>query len=350
MKQAYRMFKRSRSGIYLIQSNETGEQRSLRTKDKMTAKRLLAEHNKAHQEPAINLEMARIHARAADPKLATRTWQTAMDELSSHGKQQSQERCRREMAAKAFDGIRNKPLIQTTSDDLKLALKRGGSATNNYLRRLHNLACGNGWIFGPIIPARQWEKPPKTEKRGITLAEHRKILEAEQNAERRAYYEFLWLIGAAQTDGALMTAGHINWQRKTLSYQRKKTGEWCFLAVGEALERLLRQRPSQGYLFPKIATLSDKDRSAEFARRRRMLKLSGVSLHSYRYAWAERAAESGYLERYAQAALGHGSKAVHRAYAKKAHIICPPLESADDKIIPFNQPEQLETQLAHKTG
>ena len=348
MKQAFRMYRRGK--MYYAEDNETGEQHSLRTNDKMTAKRLLAEENKARQEPAINLEMARIHARAADPNLASRTWQAAMDELSTHGKPQSQERCRREMAAKAFDCIRNKPLIQTTSDDLKLVLKRGGSAANNYLRRLHNLVCGNCWIFGPIIPARQWEKPAKSEKRGITSEEHHKIIGAEQNVERRAYYEFLWLIGAAQTDGALMTAGHINWQSKTLSFQRKKTGEWCFLAIGETLERLLRQRPSQGFLFPKIATLSDKDRSAEFARRRRILKLSGISLHSYRYGWAERAAESGYPERYAQAALGHGSKVVHRAYAKKAHIICPPLESANGKIIQFNQPQEQEAQSEHKTA
>ena len=34
-------------------------------------------------------------------------------------------------------------------------------------------------------------------------------------------------------------------------------------------------------------------------------------------AWAERAKTCGYPERFAQAALGHNSKAVHRAYAKK---------------------------------
>jgi len=43
-----------------------------------------------------------------------------------------------------------------------------------------------------------------------------------------------------------------------------------------------------------------------------------VTLHSYRYAWAERAKTCGYPERFAQEALGHNSKAVHRAYAKRA--------------------------------
>ncbi len=46
----------------------------------------------------------------------------------------------------------------------------------------------------------------------------------------------------------------------------------------------------------------------------------------YRYAWAERAETCGYPERFAQEALGHNSKAVHRAYAKNAQVILPHLE------------------------
>jgi hypothetical protein len=36
-------------------------------------------------------------------------------------------------------------------------------------------------------------------------------------------------------------------------------------------------------------------------------------------------------ERFAQAALGHNSKAIHRAYAKKAQIIAPSLEDYEVK-------------------
>ena len=36
-------------------------------------------------------------------------------------------------------------------------------------------------------------------------------------------------------------------------------------------------------------------------------------------------------ERFAQAALGHNSKAIHRAYAKKAVIIAPSLEDYERK-------------------
>jgi hypothetical protein len=33
--------------------------------------------------------------------------------------------------------------------------------------------------------------------------------------------------------------------------------------------------------------------------------------------------------------LGHNSKAVHRAYAKKAQVTLPPLEEYEAKVVPF---------------
>jgi hypothetical protein len=66
-------------------------------------------------------------------------------------------------------------------------------------------------------------------------------------------------------------------------------------------------------------------------------------LHSYRYAWAERAKRYGYPERFAQEALGHNSKAVHRAYARKAKVKLPFLEpcetlSRESHVIPMPLP------------
>ena len=55
------------------------------------------------------------------------------------------------------------------------------------------------------------------------------------------------------------------------------------------------------------------------------LGIKGISLHSYRYARAERVKKAGYPERLAQEALGHNSKAIHRAYARRAQVELPPL-------------------------
>ena len=72
-----------------------------------------------------------------------------------------------------------------------------------------------------------------------------------------------------------------------------------------------------------------------------MRGIKGVTLHSFRYSWAERACRGGYPERFAQAALGHASKAVHRAYARGAKVLCPPLEDyeavEEKRVIPFQQ-------------
>ena len=72
---------------------------------------------------------------------------------------------------------------------------------------------------------------------------------------------------------------------------------------------MLNQLPNQGPLFPHISKTSDNARSSEFRRRCNTVHVYGISLHSYRYAWAERAKTCGYPERFAQEALGHNSKA-----------------------------------------
>ena len=91
------------------------------------------------------------------------------------------------------------------------------------------------------------------------------------------------------------------------------------------IEALLKRRPASGPLFPYLCTVRAGDRATEFKQRCDGLGISGVSLHSYRYAWAERALKCGFPERFAQQALGHNSKAVHRAYAKHAEVTAPSL-------------------------
>jgi hypothetical protein len=94
---------------------------------------------------------------------------------------------------------------------------------------------------------------------------------------------------------------------------------------------LLRQLPKSGPLFPYLRGVRAADRATEFKQRCRGLRISGVALHSYRYAWAERAQRCGSPERFAQEALGHNSKAVHRAYARRAQVVLQPLEDYERK-------------------
>jgi integrase len=324
----YRLYRR-RNGVFYWQANDSKKQGSLRTADRRDAERLLNAMNESHREPTLNLNLARAYLAAHDPKMSQRTWQAVMDEMATHGIPTTQERCARGFRSKAYDAIRDKPLVQTTGEDLLSVVHVNGNCVAHYLRRLHNLALDLGWLPWPILAKRAWPKIQSESKRAITAEEHAAVIASERNPERRAYYELLYETGAAQTDAANLTAEDVDWTNGILFYRRQKLGpfsEPCRLTIGKKLRALLKSLPSSGDLFPNIRKLSAKDRSAEFRRRCRVTEISGVSLHSYRHAWAQRAKACGYPQRFAQEALGHSSRAVHEAYAKGALVVCPALD------------------------
>jgi hypothetical protein len=324
----YRLYRR-RNGNFYWQENNSRKQGSLRTTEKREAERLLNAMNESHREPTLNLNLARAYLVAHDPQMARRTWQAVMDEMATHGIPTTQERCARGFRSKAYDPIRSKPLAQTNAADLLAIVHANGNCVGHYLRRLHNLAIDLGWLAWPILAKRAWPKIRRQQKRAITAEEHALVIASEGNAERCAYYELLYETGAAQTDGANLTAEDVDWKDHVLVYRRQKLGpfsEPARLTIGTKLAALLESRPRSGDLFPNIKRSSAAHRSAEFRRRCRLAGVTGVSLHSYRYAWAQRAKAAGYPQRFAQAALGHSSRAVHEAYAKNAFVICPALD------------------------
>jgi len=128
-----------------------------------------------------------------------------------------------------------------------------------------------------------------------------------------------------------LTAEDVNWNTHTISYCRKKLKSRpgikpALIRFGEEVVAILKRRPQTGPLFPYLRTVRAGDRATEFKQRCEGLKIKGVTLHSYRYAWAERALQCGYPERFAQQALGHNSKAVHHAYSKHAEVTVPSLD------------------------
>ena len=336
MRKRYRMFRRN--GVFYMQDNQSGRQESLHTRLRADAERLFNAKNEAAQGPMLNRDLGRVYLSASDPDSTRRTWSAVMEELRSHGRASTQLRYDRAMRDAALDGLRDKAIIETNAADLLAALRSGTRCTNHYLRRLHNLALGLGWLNWPLLAPRMWMKIKWRRKRGITAAEHEQVTLTECNAERRLYYELLWETGGSQSDMVSLTSDNIDWSHGILWFHRAKLkvdAEPARITIGPRLEALLRQLPSQGPLFPYSSQTTANDRAAEFRRRCRILKLEAVSLHCYRYAWAERAFEHGYPERYAQAALGQSSRAVHQAYAKGAKVICPSLEEYEKKVIPL---------------
>jgi integrase len=123
-------------------------------------------------------------------------------------------------------------------------------------------------------------------------------------------------------------------------YARRKAGAVAQIHFSQEVADILAMLPKEGLLFPFLHRVRSGDRSTEFKQRCRGLGITGVSLHAHRYARAERAGTCGYPVRFAREALGHNSKAVHRAYAKRAAVKIPSLDEFEKKaqgpkIVPF---------------
>jgi integrase len=320
----YSLFRRG--NIFYAQDAETGQQTSLRTKDKAEAGTLLHAKNEAFRQPMLNLQIARAYLSATDPEVSKRNWSAVMDEMAKTKTGVTLHRHDTAMKDTSFDLIREKPILETQPVHFTRVLEAGCVSTNIFLRRLHNFALGMNWLPWPILPKKRWPKIRFKEKRAVTAEEHRRVVEGELNSERRAYYECCWHLGGSQSDVASLAAEDIDWGSQIVSFHRKKTGTPAIVRFGEDLARVFRSLPQFGPLFPKHRLLKEGHRAREFWRCCRRVGISGISLHSYRYAWAERAKVCGYPERFAQEALGHQSKAVHRAYSKKAQVTLPSLE------------------------
>ena len=295
MKIRFRLIYRGERGrtFYCVDS-ETGRRFSLQTKDRDRAEQIVLAKNQSLRQPILNLQIAKAYLAGTDLGVATRTWQAALNALveTKHGP--TRERWYRAARDKALDGIRDKIIIETQAENLLQALKAGTVSTNVHLRKLHNFCLAMNWLPWPLIPKRLWPEIKFRPKRAITLEEHLLIVDREQNPERRDCYELCWHLGGSQSDIAILDAEHVDWKNGVIGYARKKTGTLAFIHFGEDIESVLRRRPYKGLLFPHLQWVRAGDRATEFKQRCDGLGIQGVTLHSYRYAWAERARKGDY--------------------------------------------------------
>ncbi|HTI98726.1 MAG TPA: hypothetical protein VL527_07465 [Dongiaceae bacterium] len=308
----------SRGGTFYLEDTQNGKRTSLRTKDHAEAQRLVHARNEADRLPQFNIRMGMAYMAASDPHVATRTWNDVMADIVQDKTGPTWLRWNTALKDKAFNLLRPQVLITTAPDDFMLALRAGTVSTNVYLRRLQNHAVDMGWLPLPILPKKKFPKIKHKEQRAIEGDEHRSIIARETNPERRDFYELCWHFGGSQSDIASLRSEDLDYERRCFVYAppqnrgpgrdahwRHRLGSDLAPAAGGAAVSLLDQR-SGGGSGDRIQTTVPG------------FGISGVTLHSYRYAWAERSANAGYPERYAQRALGQNSKIVHRAYAKKA--------------------------------
>jgi len=334
MKARYRLIRRgARGGGFYCVDGKTGKRASLNTADEDAARQIVEAKNQAVRQPAINMQLAQVYLQHGDSALAKRTWQNVMDTMLPLKTGPTQSRWKAAIRDKAFDLIRGRKLIETGAEHFLEVLNVGTVSTNVFLRRLHNFAVGMRWLPWPVLPKLHWPAVRHKERRAISAEEHQQIVQREHNIEIRAYYELLWHVGGSQTDIAELTAEDIDWKDRTISYRRQKTGVPVVISFGADAAALLEAVPKAGLLFPRVARMRENHRAKMFIKRLRTVGITGISLHSSRYAWAERAKTAGMPERFAQQALGHSSKAIARAYAKKAAVIVPSLEEYERKIV-----------------
>ncbi len=342
MKQRFRILQRA-GGVFYLHDNQTGKRKSLETTVKLVAQRLLQAQNAAHEQPILNLQLARTYLSATNPEMVKRTWQQVFDEIIKTKRDNTADRWIRAASDTSFDVIKSLPLFETQSHHFLKVLELGTVSTNVYLRRVHNFALDMSWLLAPVLPKKQWPPAHFTDKRAVTSEEHQRIITLEWDAERKAFYQLLWYLGGSQSDVASLRAEDIQWDERVIAYARQKTRGVACIHFSREVATILESLPRAGVLFSRISKMHEKHRAAEFKRRCSRLKIEGITLHSYRYAWAERAMACGYPERFAMTALGHNSKAVHRAYSKKAQFKLPALEdyeAVQRKIVPMPHRQQ----------
>ncbi len=225
-----------------------------------------------------------------------------------------------------WDVLKKTPICETTDLDFLALMKQGGTFTQECLKTLQNYALDQRDLDRPVLSKKWWPKRPKKAQRAITLDEHRVLVANIHGIHWSRYLELLWETGASQGDAAGFRLEFI--KNGVLEYRRQKTGSRAAFQLSEKAQQIVVAATlgrETGFILPSIQRLCSKDRAHLFRKQCKRLGVEGVTLHSYRYSWAERAFEQGVDERRAKIGLGHNSSAVHQYYAKGASVVAPAL-------------------------
>jgi integrase len=296
------MFRRD-GGNFYARDKITGKIESLETSDRASARQILTAKNQAVAQPQLNRTLAKAYLSAKSPELLTRTWTDVIEHYINSGLESTRDRKDRAFRSRPFAILRTVKLVDTEAIHLLTVIehKKAGNSTLHYLRRLHNFSLHLGWLLAPVMADAVWPTIRKKKFTAIMEEEHRRIIAKESNQERRLYYEMLWQTGGSQTDIASLSWDQIDQEAGLIRFCRRKLmgkdGGNSLLRIGSSLKTILDQLPQEGDLFPRLKLERPQHRSTEFARRCRTLSIKGRCLHSYRYAWAERARVAGMPER-----------------------------------------------------
>ena len=79
MKNRFRLYRRTKGGVFYVHDSTTGKQESLGTRDRAEAMTLFHSRNESFRQPHLNLLIAKAYLAGSDSGVSTRTWQNALD-------------------------------------------------------------------------------------------------------------------------------------------------------------------------------------------------------------------------------------------------------------------------------
>ena len=126
----YRLVYRGIRNAYYSFDTHTKRRESLGTGNADEAQRLVDTKNEAVHHAEMNLQIAQVYLQHSDPSLAARTWQHVMEKVVSLKTGSTRERWEHAVDDKAFDLIRHRKLLQTTSEHFLTVLNHGSVSTN----------------------------------------------------------------------------------------------------------------------------------------------------------------------------------------------------------------------------
>jgi hypothetical protein len=223
----------NRGGMFYCKDTQTKLRKSLETKDRAEAERLMVHKNEAAvATPHISRKIGLVYLADSDPEMGKRTWRMVMDDIIKDKHGPTLVRYLTALKDPAYKLIEQKLLVETLPMDFMELLRAGNTSTNVYLRRFQNHAVDMDWLTKRVLPKRKFPKIVYGEQRAIKWEEHCKIIGRERNPERRDFYELLWHIGGSQSDVACLENDDIDRIQRCFVYERFKNSELGGMQLG----------------------------------------------------------------------------------------------------------------------
>ena len=196
MKPRYRIYRRQ-GGVFYLFDRHTGKRESLETADEAAAWRVLHAKNEAQQPPLINRQIARAYLAVGDPEITRRTWRDVLAEIKLK-RDSTQDRWIIAGKDPAFDLIRDLPISKLRRTIFCGCWSAGGWPPTSFCAAPTTSRSTWAGCLGRCCPRSSGPKSSIGQS-APSGWEHGRIVEREQNPERRASMNSVALGGPKPT-------------------------------------------------------------------------------------------------------------------------------------------------------